>query len=196
MDKVKPVFLSLNSLDHLTSLSLHNLHKSNRRVLRFLGNLKLSHLCLGGFNIKKQDILSIVLGELLDNIPESARGIDGIINEDFIQIPYEYLTPLCSTLSHLEIGETAGYREANWKINYCTAAFTLLHLPFLQKMGDCEILSRCIFFLHHLIDTSVWSQYHESIFRRAAIHGPEQSTISLSAFTGNFFFFCNKKNEF
>jgi len=182
VEKLKPVILSLNSLDHLTCLSLHNLDKSYRRVLRFLGKLKLSHLSLGGFNIETQDVLAIVLGELLDNIPESDLGIvDGIVL-NVVQIPSEYLTPLCSTLSHLEIGETVGYREASWKINFSTAAFALLHLPCLQKMGECEILSRSIVFLHHFLDNSAWARYYKSIFRTAAAISSEQS--SLPAFSG------------
>jgi len=131
VEKLKPVIVSLNSLDHLTSLNLHNMHKCYRPILGFLGKLKLSHLCLGGFGIEKQDILAIMLGELMNHLPNSEEGIawkrDQILQ--YLQIPSEYLTPLCSTLNYLAVGKlaSADYMDNKWNISGSTVPFGLRH---------------------------------------------------------------------
>ena len=129
--KVAPLIISLSSLQLLTSLDLCQLDKSHKSVLKFVGHAcpLLTHLTVSGFCFSSIDILSVVLGELVDHLSPT---IFKKISYEHLKAPLEVLTPICFTLRHLDLGEATLTKESDncWSV----IAFVLHHLPKLEKM--------------------------------------------------------------
>lgn len=138
VEKVAPLIISLNSLQLLTSLDLFQLDKSHKHVLKFVGHAcpLLTHLTVSGFCFSSKDILSVVLGELVDHL---SSKIFKKISYEHLKAPLEVLTPICFTLGHLDLGESTWDKESDncWSV----IAFVLHHLPKLKKMmGTLQVL--------------------------------------------------------
>ena len=138
VEKLIPVVTSLNSLHHLTSLSLFNLEEeSHSPILKFLGKScpLLSHLSICGFLITKKDVLSIMLGDLVDHL--FIDNIEKPWMEDAVlqsfQVPAELLAPFCSTLRHLEL-ENVHWDSFSARY-YSPVVFLLRNLPLLEKLN-------------------------------------------------------------
>jgi len=138
-EKLNQLILGLSSLEHLTSLSLHGLSGGVHKTL-YKSVAKscpaLSHLSIVGSCdfVKKVDVLSLVLiGELVDEMfkgnyhEETEWSADETLQH--LRVPPEYLTPLCSTLQHLQLGDCDYYGCLD-----CTFAFALRHVPPLQNL--------------------------------------------------------------
>lgn len=144
VDRLIPVVQSLSTLPNLTSLSLNKLHKLHRPLLKFLGKSvpSISHLCLNGFNIKKRDVLALITGELVDDLFPNAEKETGWSHDaavELVQLPPEFLTPLCFSLHHLETVYCLEHESMKeWAFTSSTAAFCLRHLPALRSINGCE----------------------------------------------------------
>lgn len=151
-EKMQTAFIDcLSSLKNLTNLTLRNVESfltgaAKTKFLTSLGNScpHLTHLNLLFLECDEEDLLSLFLGERTELIPESTK--QKLWGEDWnnlykIQIPREYLTPICSSLQQLELW----YSSENGKPCFCVAeegfstkaiscmAFILRHLSNLNK---------------------------------------------------------------
>ena len=145
-EKIEHSVESLISLQHLTSLTLFHLNADvyfRSSLLSRLGKScpLLSHLSVindgnAGLNVK--DLLAIILGEFVDELPLKP---DSLLKHRLavLQIPPECLTPLCFTLQHLELKDELKSNGSN-RMDHVHdefvayyLAFTLRHLPSLQK---------------------------------------------------------------
>jgi len=144
MDKLKPVILSLDSLEHLDHLELHSLNSSiGSSVLGLLGKAcpSLSRLVVSGYRFKKRDVIAIVLGRLVEEVmPISQHQEPEWLQDDSLKllvVPPAHRTPLCSTLTELsfmwENPDDADYEEELF--SPAIAAFALHHFPLLKKMN-------------------------------------------------------------
>ena len=142
LEKLKPIVTSLSSFVHLTSLSLYCLNKRQRNMLNFVGYScpKLQHFCITGFPIVKKDILALVIGDALNLFPvikEIMLEEESDIHK--FRISPEFLTPLCSTLQHLQL-EDLGERNRLKKsceftgLPYSAVAFVLCHMKNLHRI--------------------------------------------------------------
>lgn len=140
-----PIVPCLSSLQYLTTLSLQNLHKCHKPILKLIGKScpVLSHLDITGFEFKKKDILAIFLGDLINILftnlyVESKWGVDASLER--LVVPTELLTPICSTLQSVQLGRGGDERHTKNTSSYLdsTFAFILRHVPLLQEM---EILN-------------------------------------------------------
>lgn len=136
VEKVVPLITSLSPLDCLTILDLCKLDKLHRSVLKLIGNScpLLTQLSITGFCLSPKDILSIILGEVVDDLFPESSVTNVVWAEDkcltYLQVPPELLTPICFILRRL---------SADWdkKSDECwsVASFALRHLPLLEKMN-------------------------------------------------------------
>ena len=145
VEKVIPLITSLSFLQNLTSLNLFKLDGSHKSVLKFIGNScpRLSHLSISGFVFMPKDILSVIFGELADQMfqESSETHICFISNGSRIcnqlQVEPKVLTLMCSTLAHLELEPHFDL----WGFNRITihwfhvASLVLRNLPLLKNMN-------------------------------------------------------------
>jgi len=117
------------SLDAPAHLTLCHLNSS---VLSLIGKYcpKLVTLEINGIDIKKKDIVALILGDLVDILlPTSAEGEkwskDAVLES--LRVPAELLTPLCFSLSKLILRTDPPLRVS-------TLAFALRHLKALEEM--------------------------------------------------------------
>jgi len=108
VEKVIPLITSLSCLQNLTSLNLFDLDESYKSVLKFIGNScpRLSHLRIGGFGgfpFMPKDILSVIFGELADKMFQESSESQLSMKQLQVYSP-EALTPMCSTLTYLQLG--------------------------------------------------------------------------------------------
>jgi len=157
--KLKPMFLSMSLLHHLTSLNLDFFNKSHKSLVSLLAKScpLLSHLTIKAFNNvdKKYMVLAIVLGELVNHlVPNYDENPYWSKDENlwFLRVPPEIRTTLCSTLRHLALTEVY---EEDYDLddgsNYASdslAAFALRHLPFLEELDLNETTSIGVKILH------------------------------------------------
>jgi len=144
---------SLTSLEHLTHLSLSSIlnHELRLTALSLVGKWcpLLTHLSIfGGYPVGNQEILSLVLGETMISLfpnDDYVRASRYDRKLDYLKVPQERLTPICSTLRELiyddcdeELLESCHYTT----ISSSTVAFALRHLPFLTYLGS-PVLTCC-----------------------------------------------------
>lgn len=158
VSKLKSALLPLSSLHDLTNLFLYNLDKSHSSVLRLIGELcpSLTHLSVSGFCVGKKDILSLVLGRLVDYLLPPTKSLRpwSEWKEDrafqHIVVPDKYLSSLCFTLQNLQLGVNGKNMEVsasyvNYGVNFAvsvnfdepSAVFLFRHFLSLQKIDGC-----------------------------------------------------------
>lgn len=123
IENVSPVITSLNLLEHLTSLSLHQLEKKHKSVLCLIGKscplLSTLIICGKKFKLDDFDVMSILLGEADARLCAFGSG------EYHLRLPHKTLTPMCSTLRNLNLG----------KLDLVDSlVFALHHLPHLENL--------------------------------------------------------------
>jgi len=109
-------------------------------------------------------MLAIILGELIDDLfPDMYDTPDWATTEALSQIvvPFEYRTPLCFSLRHLDFGNGGIMKGAAFSRS--TAAFVLRNIPFLEMM-DAAKTSQAITILNATrkkMDTKIQAQFND-----------------------------------
>ncbi len=139
---------SLSVLEHLTHLSLMEMHPSLDRniALGLIGKAcpLLSHLSVNGGEMDKDDIFALILGESCYKLKSGFQGNkdppwyeDRVV--EHLVFPPEFLSPTCSALRELCLIKESGYyldreKEHRHFISGSTAVLILRHFPLLQSM--------------------------------------------------------------
>ena len=152
MEKVGGVIQSLNSLIHLTSLTLIDLPESCRSVLKFVGKscpLLSTFRLLGRIDAINRDFVALILGERAHELfPMDPNDYyfhlskDDKLKLENMVVPNEMLTPICSTLQSLYLTE-----EMDGDIE-SGLVFALRHLPRLREVGGTSCLPAAIKILY------------------------------------------------
>ena len=212
-----PLLQSLDSLHHLTSLTLYHLagHAAENSALTLIGKScpSLTHLRLAKCNpTSKHDIIAIVLGELATHLigPQERyqeqpywhfKQVDWAEDAALghLRVPPEFLTPLCFTLRHLEIIEYLNHHYYP-AIDPAIAAFVLRHMPRLEKLESCSGTEKAIRILHKETEEakessgSVQLDFEQACREAIQIHGlalrnpRESAERPTSTFTGKLVF--------
>jgi len=208
-----PMIQSLDSLHHLTSLTLYHLagHFDDNPVLTFIGKScpSLTHLRLAKSNpTSKHDILAIILGELVDFLIGPHQVFDVQPYRRFkkvnwaedsalgrLRVPSKYLTPLCYTLRHLELIECINHHYYP-VIDPTIATFILRHMPLLEKLEGCSGTKRAIQLLHKESEEdkespgTIQVDFEQACRDAIELHGlclrnPREPEYQASTFSGN-----------
>ncbi len=147
---LKPLILSLKSLEHLTDLSLYlsnNLGGNGRpTILSLIGKScpllsKLEILDTDDV-FKKEDILALFMGELAaDLIDGTDCEPEWFQDAQFgrLEVPSTLLSPICLTLRELKLhwyhSDVIFDSPSDVEFATSTAIFTLRHLQFLQRLS-------------------------------------------------------------
>ena len=152
---------SLSGFQHLTSLTLCQLSKKHRAIFQYLGNAcpKLKYLSLSGFRFNRNDLVSIILGELVQRLPDIQKEFLCEDNEEIhaVEVPPQFLTSFCATLEHLQLeAEDAEKKKLQASYEYTglchiAVAWAFRHLPKLQQFNHSgSSTSSAVKLLYHL----------------------------------------------
>jgi len=167
---------SLAAPKNLTSLTLCQLSKKHRAILQYLGNScpKLKYLSLTGFRFNRNDVLSLILGEVLQLLPDTQKEFLCEDDEEIhgLQIPPRFLTSFCATLEHLQLeAEDAEKKKLQTSFEYTglchfAVAFAFRHFPKLQKFNHSgSSTSSAVKLLYHLGNNGDNEMEHENIYQ-------------------------------
>lgn len=201
---LKPVLRSLNSLSHLTSLTLSNMNYAYKPIMSVIGNScpSLSFLSLdGGFHNTKRDILALILGEVFDQLnPHWTNEMvswskDGPL--ELLRVPSEYLTRICFSLRDLWLTDNSDdIRHQHYcsKLSPSAVAFLLRHVPLLEDLTYCSTTALAVKILHDApiaVDSKIQSVFEKdyrkafnSIGKTPNHRSPELKLIPSPTFSG------------
>lgn len=168
---------SLSAPKNLTSLTLCQLSKRHRALFQYLGNAcpKLKYLSLTGLRFNRNDLVSLILGEVVQLLPDTKKDFLFEDNEDIhsLEIPQQFLSAFCATLEHLQLEpEEAEKKKLQASFEYTglchfAVAFAFRHLPKLQQFNHSgSSTSSAVKLLYHLgINNSENQMEHENIYQ-------------------------------
>lgn len=190
MTILRPVILSLGSLENLTDLTLcvQELDvKLRETLLSLVGNscpLLFRLDILGNDVFKKKEICSIFMGELAyDTISSgSDEEPEWLSDDEFsrLKVPEKFLVPMCFTLKELRLsgyGKSSDYLE----IYRSSTIFILRHLPLLEKFDLPLPIAVPIKSLYEQSQVKFEKEFETAFQRR--VRGPSETNFK-SSFSG------------
>ncbi len=187
MTILRPVILSLRSLENLTDLTLcvQELDVKLREILLSLvGNScpLLTRLDVLGNDVfkNKKEICSIFMGEsAYDTISSgSDEEPEWLSDDEFsrLKVPEKFLVPMCFTLKELRLsgyGKSSDYLE----IYGSSSIFILRHLPLLEKFDLPLPIAVAIKSLYEQSQVKFEKEFETAFQRR--VRGPSETNLKL-----------------
>ncbi len=125
--------LEMLCVRHIHDVGLTHQHESKHSILGIIAEYCpiLTHLTVIGFNIRKKDVLALIIGA--SAIPfDDVQWTEDLVLEN-LKVPAEYLSPLCFKLHNLRLPLCCITRfPCNPSFSNSTAAFAYRHLPALR----------------------------------------------------------------